>query len=118
MADLASFPSSPFLAQALAAKPENAPSIKTVRTEAQAAKVASDFEAFFLGQIMQGLFAGLDDGGPFGGGPGEKAFSSLLHEEYAKIFAKTGGIGLAGPLKAEIIRLQGLESASRNGEDS
>lgn len=110
MADPASFSSSAYLAQAMAAKPASAPDISGVRTEAQAAKVAGEFEAFFLGQIMQGLFAGLDDGGAFGGGPGEKAFSGLLHEEYAKVFAKAGGIGLAGPLKAEIIRLQGLEN--------
>ncbi len=111
MADPASFASSAYLAQALAAKPVNVPDVSGVRTEAQAAKVAKDFEAFFLGQVMQGMFAGLEDGGVFGGGPGEKAFSSLLHEEYAKVFAKSGGIGLAGPLKAEIIRLQGLQSA-------
>jgi Rod binding domain-containing protein len=31
----------------------------------------------------------------FGGGAGEEAFSSLLTEEYARLLAERGGIGLA-----------------------
>jgi peptidoglycan hydrolase FlgJ len=31
----------------------------------------------------------------FGGGAGEEAFASLLTDEYAKLLAERGGIGLA-----------------------
>ena len=109
MAD--TFASNAFLAQTLAAKPANTPNISAVRTEEQAEKVAKEFESFFLGQMLQGMFSGLDSsGGEFGGGAGEKAFSGLLHEEYAKVFAQNGGIGLSDQLKTEILRMQGIET--------
>ncbi len=108
MAD--SFATNAFLAQTLAAKPTTAPNISGVRTEAQAEQTAKEFESFFLGQMVQGMFAGLESDGPFGGGAGEKAFSGLLHEEYAKVFAQNGGIGLSDQLKTEILRLQGIEA--------
>ncbi len=107
MADVLS--SSAYLTQALAARQGQAPNIGAVRTAAQAQKVAQDFEAFFLSQIVDGMFAGLDTKGPFGGGAGEKAFSGLLHDEYAKVFAKAGGIGLSDQLRTEILRLQGID---------
>ncbi len=114
MADV--FSSNAFLAQTLAAKPANTPNVSGVRTEEQAEQVAKEFETFFLGQIIQGMFAGLDgSAGPFGGGAGEKAFSGLLHEEYAKVFAKGGGIGLSDQLKGEILRLQGIDTQKDQG---
>ncbi len=112
MADV--FASSAYLTQALATKPTNAPDISLVRTEAQAAQVAREFESFFLGQMVQSMFSGLESDGPFGGGAGEKAFSGLLQEEYAKVFAQNGGIGLSDQLKTEILRLQGIESQPKS----
>lgn len=106
------FVSSAYLTQALATQPKNSPDISAVRTEEQAAKVAREFESFFLGQMVQSMFAGLETDGPFSGGAGEKAFTSLLQEEYAKVFAQNGGIGLSDQLKTEILRLQGIESQS------
>ena len=101
--------SSAFLTQQLASA-ERAPGIGHVRTEAEAARVANEFEGFFLSQMLSSMFSGLSTDDPnFGGGSGEKAFSGLLHEEYAKVFAATGGIGLADNLKAEILRMQGIE---------
>jgi len=59
-----------------------------------ARKAAQGFEAAFLAEMLQytGLNAQPDD---FGGGAGEAAFGSLLTEEYAKLLAARGGIGLA-----------------------
>lgn len=108
MADV--FASNAFLAQTLAGKPSATPNVSGVRTEAQAEKVAQEFESFFLGQMLQGMFAGIKSDGQFGGGAGEKAFSGLLHEEYAKVFAQNGGIGLSDQLKAEILRMQGIDT--------
>jgi peptidoglycan hydrolase FlgJ len=104
------FPSSTFMTQALASQSAKVPNVAGVRTEAQAEQVAKEFESFFLGQYIQGMFAGIKSDGPFGGGAGEKAFSGLLQEEYAKVFAQNGGIGLSDQLKAEILRMQGIES--------
>ncbi|VAW01976.1 hypothetical protein MNBD_ALPHA06-1888 [hydrothermal vent metagenome] len=101
--------SSAFLTQQLASS-DPAAGIKQVRTEAEAERVAKEFEGFFLSQMLASMFSGIEGGdSEFGGGAGEKAFSGLLHEEYAKVFAAQGGIGLANNLKLEILRMQGIE---------
>jgi Rod binding domain-containing protein len=57
-------------------------------------ETAEAFEAAFLSEMLQqtGLNAMPSN---FGGGAGEEAFSSLLTEEYARLLAGRGGIGLA-----------------------
>jgi peptidoglycan hydrolase FlgJ len=62
--------------------------------DAEAQKAAQAFEAAFLSEMLK--YTGLNakpDG--FGGGAGEEAFASLLTDEYAKLLAERGGIGLA-----------------------
>lgn len=41
------------------------------------------------------MFAGIDGDGPFGGSGGAVVWRSFLSGEYAKSFAKAGGIGIA-----------------------
>jgi Rod binding domain-containing protein len=62
---------------------------------ARAKNVAQDFEAVFINQMFQHMFTGIDGVGPFGGGVGVSVWRSFLTEQYAKSFAKAGGIGLA-----------------------
>ena len=76
------------------------------RIRAQAKKVAVSFESLFLSQMFEHLTTGLKVDPTFGGGPGEKAFRSLLNNEYAKSIAKAGGVGIAEPIYREILRLQ------------
>ncbi|HPG21737.1 MAG TPA: rod-binding protein [Amaricoccus sp.] len=55
---------------------------------------AEAFEAAFLAEMLK--YTGMNsqpDG--FGGGAGEEAFSGFLTEEYARLMAARGGIGLA-----------------------
>ena len=57
-------------------------------------EAARAFEATFLAEMLQ--YTGLNatpEG--FGGGAGEEAFGSLLTEQYARLLAERGGIGLA-----------------------
>jgi Rod binding domain-containing protein len=42
----------------------------------------------------------------FGAGNGENVYRSLLSQEYAKVAAKSGGVGIADAVQREIIRLQ------------
>ena len=56
---------------------------------------AEDFEAVFLNSMFNHMFTGIDGEGPFGGGPGLGVWRSFLTDEYAKSFAKNGGIGIA-----------------------
>lgn len=88
------------------------PNLKDVRSPQEAERVAKQFEGMFLSQLMSAMWQGVDmSKGMFGGGVGEKAYSGLLHEEYAKVFAQTGGIGLADRLKSEILALQGQQNS-------
>ena len=45
--------------------------------------------------MFQQMFTGIDGDGPFGGNGATKVWRSFLTEEYAKSFAKAGGIGIA-----------------------
>lgn len=94
------------------------PNLKDARSPQEAERVAKQFEGMFLSQLMSAMWQGVDmSGGMFGGGVGEKAYAGLLHEEYAKVFSQTGGIGLSDRLKTEILALQGQKAeAEAEGE--
>lgn len=82
------------------------PRIGRVDTAAQAEKVAQDFEAFFLGQVLQPMFANIDVEPPFGGGHAEQIWRSMMVDEMGKAMARAGGIGIADSVKREILRMQ------------
>jgi len=75
----------------------------------KAKDVAQKFEAQFLSSMFQQMFAGLETDGPFGGGQGEEMFRSMMTDAMGKQVAKTGGIGLAGTVQREILKMQGLQ---------
>jgi peptidoglycan hydrolase FlgJ len=74
--------------------------------EAKARATAQDFEAVFLNQMFQHMFAGLEAEGPFGGGAGVGVWRSFLTDEYAKSFAKNGGVGIGDQVYRELIARQ------------
>ena len=82
------------------------PTISKVKTAEQARKVAIEFEAFFLSQALQPMFAPLGAEPPFGGGHAEKMWQGLLGEQYGKSMAQAGGIGIADAIQREILRAQ------------
>lgn len=67
---------------------------------------AQEFEAVFLSEMMKPMFEGISTEGPFGGGKGEEVFRGMLIQEYGKILARTGSVGIAGPVKEQMIKLQ------------
>lgn len=85
--------------RALPTAPKDA-SIEKIRETAQ------DFEAVFLSQMMKPMFEGLSAEAPFGGGPGEDMWRSLMVDEYGKSVAKSGGIGIADAVMGEMLRMQ------------
>ena len=89
-----------------AGRTQAAPDISGVRTEAEARQVAEEFESFFLSQMLEQMFTGVGEDTPCGGGAGERAVRGLLHEEYAKVMARSGGLGLADRLTSEVLRYQ------------
>ena len=64
-----------------------------VRAKARA--TATDFEASFLSVMLGQMMTGMDGEGPLGGSGAAGVWRSFLGDEYAKSFAKSGGIGLA-----------------------
>jgi Rod binding domain-containing protein len=89
--------------------PANQP-VATSLPDAQVAKAwkaAQDFEAMALGQLLQPMFATVDTAnGPFGGGSGEEAWKPMFIDAIGKSLAAHGGIGIARPVFAEMLRMQ------------
>ena len=73
-------------------------------TKARAA--AQEFEAVFLNSMIQQMFAGLEGDGPMGGKGATGVWRSMLTDEYAKSFAKNGGIGIADQVYRTLIAQQ------------
>ncbi len=61
----------------------------------KARAAAQDFEAVFLNSMMQHMFTGMDGDGPLGGKGATGVWRSFLTQEYSRIIAKAGGIGIA-----------------------
>ena len=65
-------------------------------------KVAKEFEAVFLNEMLK--HSGLNKtSDTFGGGAGEEAFGSMLTSQYAKQLSSVGGIGIAQHIYAGLI---------------
>jgi len=73
---------------------------------AAAKKTGQDFEAFFLSQVFENMFAGVQTDPTFGGGNAETVYRSLLLQQYSKVAAKSGGVGIADAVQREILRAQ------------
>jgi Rod binding domain-containing protein len=85
------------------------PRLGRADTAAKAEKVAQDFEAFFLAQVLQPMFASIDVEPPFGGGSAEEVWRSMMVDEMGRAMAKAGGIGLAAQVKREMLRMQEMQ---------
>ena len=88
----------------LAAKPAAKPA--TAKNEAQATKAAKDFEALFVNEFLGAMFEGVETDGPFGGGPGEAIFRSMMLDQYSKTIASQGGFGLSDAVKRQLLAAQ------------
>ena len=86
-----------------------APSIGKNISAEKVRQTAVEFEAFFLGQMLQPMFANINPEPPFGGGHAEKIWRSMLVDELGKGMAKAGGIGLADSIQREMLRLQEVQ---------
>lgn len=67
---------------------------------------AEDFEAMFVAEMMKPMFEGIKPDARFGGGKGEEIFQGMMLQEYGKMMAKTGQLGIAQQVKSELIRMQ------------
>jgi len=68
-------------------------------------EAARGFEAVFLTQLVDSMFAGLETNGYFGGGHAEKMWRGFLVEHIAEAFAERGGVGIADAVRAQIVQM-------------
>lgn len=68
---------------------------------------AIEFEALFIGEMLNHMFSGLDTDPMFGGGSAEKMWQGMMVQEYGKIMARgTNNIGLSDHIQKAMIELQ------------
>ena len=67
---------------------------------------ATDFEAVFLSQMLGAMFSGESASSYFGGGVAGDVYKSTLADQYGKMIAQAGGIGIAASVKQELLKLQ------------
>ena len=77
------------------------------RTEQEVRAAAEELEGQFLAQMFKHMNKGVEtDKGMFGGGHGEKMFRSMMADEYGKMAARSGGVGLADAITAQMLAQQ------------
>lgn len=81
-------------------------------------RVAEEFEAMALAELLGPMFEALDTDGLGGGGFGEQMFRPMLVRQYAENIARTGGVGLADNIIAELMRVQAAPPAAPAPADS
>ncbi|MBP2310445.1 flagellar biosynthesis protein FlgJ [Azospirillum melinis] len=78
-------------------------------------KVAKEFEAMLVGQLMESMFAGMRESPLFGGGgPAEKPWRSMMLQEYGKAIAESGTLGIGRMTHDEIVRLYASQAEQRS----
>lgn len=92
--------------------PVSVKALKQAKNLAQAKETAQDFEAFFMTRMMESMFEGISTDGMFGGGHAEKIYRSMLLNEYGKVMAKTGNIGISDSIMDTIIQMQEAQSSN------
>lgn len=100
---------SSFTAGVDALRQTGAPEIGKAANLESVRKTAKDFEAFFLTQMLEYMFEGIETDGPFGGGFSEGIFRSFMLQEYGKTLANAGGFGLGDAVMKEILTLQEVQ---------
>jgi Rod binding domain-containing protein len=74
--------------------------------KAKTKAAAQNFEAVFLNSMFAQMQTGISGDGPFGGSGATGVWRSMLTDEYAKSFAKSGGIGIADQVYKTLIAQQ------------
>jgi len=70
-------------------------------------QVSKDFEALFIGQMLEPMFDGDSIGAEaFGDSQSNDVYKGLMMDEYGKQIARSGGIGIADYVKKELLKLQ------------
>jgi flagellar protein FlgJ len=75
-------------------------------TNTQIDKASKDFESTFLAQMMEHMFGDSLGDEMFGSKDTDEIYKGLMMQEYAKQMTNGGGIGIAGFVRQELLKLQ------------
>ena len=82
----------------------------TPSAKAKAKDAALNFEAVFLNTMFNSMFTGVDGEGPFGGSGATGVWRAMLTDQYARSFAKAGGVGIADHVYKGLLAQQELKA--------
>ena len=69
-------------------------------------KVAGEFESMFVSHMLKNMFESVDLGG-ISNTIGGDIYKDMMVEEYGKVIADAGGIGVADHVKRQLLEIQG-----------
>ncbi len=105
-------------AAALQGTATRSPRLHPVDQNEKVRKTAQEFEAFFVGQMMEHMMAGIEPDPLFGGGTGEEMWRSMLNQEYGKHVAKSGKLGIASNVMKAMLQAQEERTAAATAQPS
>jgi Rod binding domain-containing protein len=82
------------------------------RNAQKAKQAGQQFEAFFVGQMMEYMMSGIKSDPTFGGGQAEETWRSMLNQEYGKEISKSGQLGIGSMITKTILQAQEHGSAA------
>jgi flagellar protein FlgJ len=97
----------------LSAQKENGAAKNVSGVNEKAMSTAQDFEAVFLNSMFSQMFTSIDGEGPFGGDQSTGVWRSFLTDEYARSFAKKGGVGIASDVYRTLMWQQEASNATQ-----
>lgn len=109
--------SSPTLAEnPVSAQPVNINKVAGAKgvTLSKIEATAKNFEAQFISQMLESMFATRDVKESLGGSEAEETYQSFMIQEYGKIISRAGGIGIADQIKQSMLKLQ--ETGATHGK--
>lgn len=72
----------------------------------QITKVAQEFEAMFINEMLRPMRESVEVDKLFGGGFAEETYRSMLWDEYGKEMSKTGQLGVAEMVKEQLYKYE------------
>lgn len=82
-----------------------------LKVKGKAKSAAGEFESMFLNSMFQQMNTSVNGDGPFGGSGALKVWRSFLTDQYAKLYAQSGGIGIASHVYDELLKMQGASAS-------
>jgi flagellar protein FlgJ len=89
---------------------QNAQIEAMLKIKGKAKSASGEFESMFLNSMFEQMNTNVDGEGPFGGSGAQKVWRSFLTNQYAQLYAKAGGVGIAQHVYDELLKLQGVKA--------